>query len=52
LAGLDDSQASTTNVLRNLKAAKVVSIDDDHPMFLEYDWTSNAYRARLGDALM
>ena len=24
----------------------------DHPMFLEYDWTSNTYRARLGDALM
>jgi hypothetical protein len=22
----------------------------DHPMFLEYDWPSNTYRARLGDA--
>jgi hypothetical protein len=21
----------------------------DHPMFLEYDWTSNAYRSHLGD---
>jgi hypothetical protein len=24
----------------------------DHPMSLEFDWASNAYRARLGDALM
>jgi hypothetical protein len=22
----------------------------DHQMFLEFDWTSNTYRARLGDA--
>jgi hypothetical protein len=24
----------------------------DHPMFLEFDWASNAYRARLGNAPM
>jgi hypothetical protein len=24
----------------------------DHPMFLEYYWTSDAYRARFGDASM
>jgi hypothetical protein len=22
----------------------------DHPMFLEFDWTSNTYRSHLGDA--
>jgi hypothetical protein len=24
----------------------------DHPMFLEYDWTSDTYRSRLSDAPM
>jgi hypothetical protein len=24
----------------------------DHPMSLEYDWTSNAYRSHLGGALI
>jgi hypothetical protein len=33
--------------LRRLRSFQLMT---DHPMFLEYDWTSNTYRSHLGGA--
>jgi hypothetical protein len=41
------SQASITNLLRNLRRLRSFLLMTDHPMFLEYDWTSNTYRSHL-----
>jgi hypothetical protein len=32
-------------------AMSILEAEQDHRMSVEYDWTSNTYRSRLGDAL-
>jgi hypothetical protein len=41
------SQACSTNQLGNLEAGSSFLLMTDHPMFLEYDGASNAYRSHL-----